>query len=193
MGSVYSQHLSYRPLTVTTFRWNVGLHGLSVFGFHLVNLLMHAVCSALVVLVARRVLREHGATAPLFAGLLFAVHPVHVEAVANIVCRAELLCCIFWCLAFLSYAAGVDATPLAFGPKQLGAAVLTASLSSTLGECLKEFSFTPENSSHDSVMSLFPPSLRHAKQGARHHGAARVRHLRHSRGDACGFVNVVPC
>lgn len=129
MGSPYSQHLSYRPLTVMTFRWNVAWHGFNVFGFHLVNLLLHAACSALVVLVARRVLREHSVYAPLFAGLLFAVHPVHVEAVANIVCRAELLCCLFWCLAFLAYAAGVDTMPLSLGPRQMAAIALTGALS----------------------------------------------------------------
>jgi hypothetical protein len=129
MGSPYSQHLSYRPLTVITFRWNVAWHGFNVFGFHLVNLLMHAACSALVVLVARRVLREHSVYAPLFAGLLFAVHPVHVEAVANIVCRAELLCCLFWCLAFLAYAAGVDTMPLSLAPRHMAAIALTGALS----------------------------------------------------------------
>jgi hypothetical protein len=37
------------------------------------------------------------------AGLLFAVHPVHVEAVANIVGRAELLAGVFFLLSILSY------------------------------------------------------------------------------------------
>lgn len=37
------------------------------------------------------------------AGLLFAVHPIHSEAVASIVGRADLLACLFTQLAFLAY------------------------------------------------------------------------------------------
>lgn len=44
------------------------------------------------------------------AGLLFAVHPVHSEAVAGIVGRADLLACLFTLVAFLAYAAHCDDT-----------------------------------------------------------------------------------
>jgi hypothetical protein len=92
MGSAHSQHASYRPLTVLTFRGNVWLHGLNVRGFHMVNVLLHAVASVLFYFVCRKV---HGTDTPsvvsLFAAAMFAVHPVHSEAVANIVGRAEVL------------------------------------------------------------------------------------------------------
>ncbi|CAH0669236.1 unnamed protein product [Spodoptera exigua] len=40
-------HKSYRPLTVLTFRWNYAIHGLQPAGYHLVNLLLHALVSLL--------------------------------------------------------------------------------------------------------------------------------------------------
>lgn len=44
------------------------------------------------------------------AGLLFAVHPIHSEAVAGIVGRADLLACLFAEGAFLFYVAHYDQT-----------------------------------------------------------------------------------
>lgn len=44
----------------------------------------------------------------LLAGLLFAVHPIHTEAVAGIVGQAELLCAALSILAFMAYMAAVD-------------------------------------------------------------------------------------
>lgn len=79
----------YRPLTLATFAvdWEIG--GGSPFVFHLVNLLLHAAVSALVLALLL------GLGAPLTAAwagaVFFAVHPVHVEAVANVVGRGEIL------------------------------------------------------------------------------------------------------
>ena len=81
----------YRPLTILTFGIDWSLFGGDPWWFHLVNVLMHAVATALVVLVTAQGLRPVPA---LTAGLVFAVHPVHVEAVANVVGRAEMLVAI---------------------------------------------------------------------------------------------------
>ena len=79
----------YRPVTVLGFavQWAVG--GGGPFVFHLVSLLLIAAVSAAVADLARQL--GLGRAASLVAGLLFAVHPVHVEAVANVVGQAELL------------------------------------------------------------------------------------------------------
>jgi hypothetical protein len=76
----------YRPFPVASYAldWLTG----SVAWFHLVNLAWHAAASTMVALLARHLA---GDRAGLVAGLLFAVHPVHVEAVANVVGRAELM------------------------------------------------------------------------------------------------------
>lgn len=48
-------HGSYRPLCVATFRLNHFLGGLEPWGYHLVNVALHAACTVLVVRVARKV------------------------------------------------------------------------------------------------------------------------------------------
>src|SRR6266581_3399860 len=84
----------YRPLTLLTYvlDWHIG----GAAWFHAVNLSWHAGVSALVAVLARR---WAGDAAALVAGMLFAVHPVHVEAVANVVGRAELMAAAFTLLA----------------------------------------------------------------------------------------------
>ena len=77
------------------------------------NVLLHAMTSALVVLWGHGGLGRGGrraewlsAGASLFAGLLFAVHPVHVEALGYTGGgRPELLCCFFYLLALLLHRA----------------------------------------------------------------------------------------
>ena len=73
-------HKSYRPLCVASFRLNYMLHGLQPMGYHLVNVLLHAVVCYLYVQLCALVFTQ---VWPAFlAGLLFAVHPTHTEAVS---------------------------------------------------------------------------------------------------------------
>ncbi len=81
----------YRPLVSQSFGLQMWLHGDRPWAFHLVNVLLHAGGSALVAELGRRL---GGWKAGLIAGLLFAAHPVHSEAVAGIVGRAELACTV---------------------------------------------------------------------------------------------------
>ena len=96
-----TSHKSYRPLTVATFRLNYMLHELEPLGYHLVNVLLHSAVCYLYVLLCGVVFSE--VWPALIAGLLFAVHPIHTEAVAGLVGRTELLSGIFYILAFLAY------------------------------------------------------------------------------------------
>jgi hypothetical protein len=84
----------YRPLTIASYAvdWWVG----HVAWFHAVNVAWHVAASVAVAALARR---WSGDRAALVSGVLFAVHPVHVEAVANIVGRAELMAGLFAVLA----------------------------------------------------------------------------------------------
>ncbi len=79
----------YRPLTLLSFAVEWQLFGDAPAVFHATNVLLHAAASALVAWLVLRL--DGGRAAALGAGLLFAVHPVHVEAVANLVGRAEVL------------------------------------------------------------------------------------------------------
>jgi Flp pilus assembly protein TadD len=107
-------HKSYRPLTILSFRLNVWLVregwladddaaaaggsgaaattalGVTPFWFHAGNVALHAAVSVMVWWVALAVLGGD-ALAAAAAALCFAVHPVHCDAVASVVGRAELL------------------------------------------------------------------------------------------------------
>lgn len=94
-------HGSYRPLCVLTFRLNFLLSGFNPWGFHLVNNLLHCLATGLVVKLARHFLSSvWGVVA---TGALFAAHPIHTEAVAGIVGRADLAACVCYLVAFLTY------------------------------------------------------------------------------------------
>jgi protein O-mannosyl-transferase len=85
----YDEGHLYRPLTTLAFGLEWALGSGSPVLFHVVNVAWHAVVSAL---VARLALRWWSPAAAAAAGAWFAVHPVHAEAVANIVGRSELVC-----------------------------------------------------------------------------------------------------
>ncbi|EDV25791.1 uncharacterized protein TRIADDRAFT_23574 [Trichoplax adhaerens] len=100
-----NSHKSYRPFTIATFRWNFYLHGLHPNGYHIVNIALHAMVCSIFLFICHRLLRMSIQLAFLTA-ILFAVHPIHTEAVAGIVGRAEILSCLFFLLAFYTYAKG---------------------------------------------------------------------------------------
>ena len=73
-------HKSYRPLCVLLFRLNYYIHQLDPMGYHLGNVLLHSTVSTLFTLFCRFCV-FHALTPAVVAGLLFALHPVHSEAV----------------------------------------------------------------------------------------------------------------
>ncbi len=77
----------YRPLTLGSFALEWKLWSGSPVGFHAVSIVAHAL-STLLVLRLLALLAPLGAAAA--GAFFFAVHPVHVEAVANVVGRSEL-------------------------------------------------------------------------------------------------------
>ena len=90
----------YRPLTRLSIAFDWTVSDGNPHYFHAVNVALHAMATMLVFLVVRVTLGTVGATA---AALLFAAHPVHVEAVANVVGRAEVLATLFALSAALLY------------------------------------------------------------------------------------------
>ena len=100
-------HKSYRPITVLTFRWNFLFGGLNPIAYHLVNVLLHGVVSMLFLHLCTRIfngcVRSQTNSLSVLCGLIFALHPIHTEAVANVVGRADILCGFFYLLALLSY------------------------------------------------------------------------------------------
>ncbi|BDG06848.1 tetratricopeptide repeat protein [Anaeromyxobacter oryzae] len=116
---------AWRPLTDATYALNHAASGLAPWSYHLANALLHGLVAALVVLVAVRL--GVGAHAAGIAGLLFAVHPIHVEAVANVVGRKDLLATAFLLAMVLAHRWGArrGGTALALAPLAYAAAMLS--------------------------------------------------------------------
>lgn len=92
-GSPRGSGTVYRPLTLVTYALQWWIHAREAAAFHVVNLLLHIGATLLLASLFLRVGIPPGAG--FAAALLFAVHPVHVEAVTSLVGRAELLVAIF--------------------------------------------------------------------------------------------------
>jgi len=106
----------WMPLTWLSFAFDYHFWGLNPAGYHLTNILLHAVNAGLVVLIADRLLRKdpgggeysgesgwmyHGIL--LLAGLLWGIHPLRVESVAWVTERKDVLNGLFSLGAILSY------------------------------------------------------------------------------------------
>jgi len=90
----------YRPLTKASFALERLVVSRKPAVHHATNSLLHAVAACLLLLLGRRVLGHRGA---LLGALLFALHPLHTEAVAGIAGRADLLALVFVLLALLAH------------------------------------------------------------------------------------------
>jgi protein O-mannosyl-transferase len=90
----------YRPITMLGFaiQWAVG-HG-SPLPFHIVNIVLYVLVCAAFLGILLELLPEKAAW---LGAALFAVHPLHVEVVANVVGQAELLAALFMLLALLVF------------------------------------------------------------------------------------------
>jgi len=94
---------NWLPLTWLSHMADVELYGRWAGGHHATNLLLHAIDTALVFALLLGATRERLPSA--FVAALFALHPLHVEVVAWVSQRKELLCTAFGLLAALAYVA----------------------------------------------------------------------------------------
>jgi hypothetical protein len=118
-----SSHKSYRPITSLTYRLQVlwdgnginsisvkrSLHAFNVMTFGVVCAMFYYTCNRLEYAVRGEKTQRRGNESTksdqfsLIAGLLFAVHPIHTEAVACLVGRGEILSGMFFLLSILAY------------------------------------------------------------------------------------------
>src|SRR3989339_66541 len=89
----------YYPMVFTSFWIDYQLWRLNPFYYHLVNIILHSFNAIIIFLILYK-LKVHGAW---FAAFIFALHPVHVESVAWISERKNVLSTFFYLLAVLSY------------------------------------------------------------------------------------------
>ena len=95
----------WHPLTWLSHMLDVQVFGMDAGAHHVVNLALHAAGTVLLFLVLRRITGHPGRSA--FVAALFAVHPLHVESVAWVAERKDVLSGVFWMLtlgAYVSYA-----------------------------------------------------------------------------------------
>ncbi len=114
-------HVSnWHPLTWVSHAVDYAIWGLNPLGHHLTSIILHAVNTTLVVVlalklldIARERLARNGAASFLngrtvlvvagVTGLLFGIHPVHVESVAWVAERKDLLCALFYLMSIIAY------------------------------------------------------------------------------------------
>ncbi len=98
-GSLKQNEGHYWPVLYTTFWLEHKLWGFAPAGYHIVNLLLHSA----VTLLLWRLLRRLAIPGAWVAAALFAVHPLHVESVAWVIGRKDLLAALFFLSAVLGY------------------------------------------------------------------------------------------
>ncbi|MEN8264843.1 MAG: hypothetical protein ABFR82_15425 [Nitrospirota bacterium] len=147
-----------RPVLETTFALNYYFGKLDVFGYHLVNLLLHISNGIMLYFILMWTIdrltmtNEKGKTAadhdlyskfrvPLYASLIFIAHPVQTEAVTYIVSRSSVLATFFYLLAFLFFILAVKQESL---HTNLSAKLFCAGafISSCLGMGTKQITIT---------------------------------------------------
>lgn len=110
--SFFGNEISGRPLSYLSFAVNHSFHGLSVFGYHAVNLAVHFAVAVTLFFLFRTMLlllkQENGKIAAAVSGafsaaLLWAVHPIQANAVTFIVQRMTSMCGLFFFLSILFY------------------------------------------------------------------------------------------
>jgi Tfp pilus assembly protein PilF len=121
---------NWHPLTWLSHAMDYRIWGPDPMGHHLTSVLLHGANTFLVVLLvvtlldaARRKTNEGGLLtgkdvliAGFTTGLLFGIHPLHVESVAWVSERKDVLCAFFFLLSLLSYAKYADAVEESAGP-----------------------------------------------------------------------------
>ena len=89
----------YRPFTLFSYWLNAQISGIHSPAFRIGNLVFHFLASILVFKLALRLSLGHWTA--MFAAVLFAVHPIHTEAVIPAFGRGELLCALFLLCALI--------------------------------------------------------------------------------------------
>ncbi|MCB1057232.1 MAG: tetratricopeptide repeat protein [Acidobacteria bacterium] len=97
---------NWHPLTWLSHMLDVELFGLDPAGHHAVNLLLHVLAAGLLFEVFRRLLANRWIA--FFIAAVFALHPAHVESVAWVAERKDVLSAVFWMLTMLAWLCWVE-------------------------------------------------------------------------------------
>jgi tetratricopeptide (TPR) repeat protein len=103
LGVIFSTvvNKTYIALTILSFNIEHYFFGLNAFVYHLDNIILHIlICTVSYILFIRMGIKNSVAG---FAALLFAIHPMHVESVAWVTQRKDVLYSLFYLLCILQY------------------------------------------------------------------------------------------
>jgi tetratricopeptide (TPR) repeat protein len=92
---------NWHPLTWISLMIDYRLSGMNPSSYHATNIVLHALNAVLLLLVLRRLTGSLYRSA--FVAALFALHPIHVESVAWISERKDVLSTMFWFLGIWAY------------------------------------------------------------------------------------------
>lgn len=95
----------YRPVTNSLFWLEYRLAGSTDWAYHLTQILVHWLNACLVFFLGYRLSGDR--ILGFFAGLLFAVHPIHAQGVTNVAARSDVLFFLFYASAMSIYSSGV--------------------------------------------------------------------------------------
>ena len=93
---------NWHPFTWLSLMVDAQLFGNNVGGYHLTNVVLHAANTVLIFVALRQLTAATWRSA--FVAVLFAVHPLHVESVAWVSERKDVLSALFFLLAVIAYA-----------------------------------------------------------------------------------------
>ena len=92
---------NYHPLTMLSLAWDYHIAQLKPFVYHRDSMILHILASLAVTVFAWLISRNLTLTA--ICGLLFVIHPMHVESVAWVAGRKDVLFGLFYFLALIAY------------------------------------------------------------------------------------------
>lgn len=114
---------NYHPLTVASLVLNYKLSQLHPASYHWLNLLLHLANTALVFVFVRML--AGGLWAPVVTSLFFGIHPMHVESVAWIAERKDVLFAFFYLGGLVAYLRYLDSRQRVWLGAALGACLLS--------------------------------------------------------------------
>ncbi len=94
---------NYHPLTLLSYAIDYKIFKFNPFGYHLENLILHLINTVLVFYFIFFLTRKTQFFAATITSLLFAIHPMHVESVAWVSERKDLLYTLFFLASLISY------------------------------------------------------------------------------------------
>jgi tetratricopeptide (TPR) repeat protein len=95
----FEDFTGYRPVTMSSFSIDIGLFGMNPRAGHVTNVILFALLCVVLFRTLRQLFPNFHPAFSFFVTLLFLVHPIHVEVVANIKSRDEILALLFGLLS----------------------------------------------------------------------------------------------